>query len=185
LIDNFGEIHMSTINNIAKLVYDNAINAHRDQIEVLGLELEHASGVRAFAAEQAIRERGGWEHLDADLLFEACDELVGNDRLFESYDDGPNPDAGVGFVLGEGCPFMSLEAYLDLHELFGEGWLLLAAVEYASCWGGEELRDDPARKAAELVALAREEFARARATEFECYFTPVKVRVAAALAAKV
>lgn len=110
--------------------------------------------------------------------------MVGEDRLFESYDNGANSNS-TDLVLGDGIPFMSMEAYLDLRELFGEGWLLLAAIEYASRWGGEELRDDPARKAAELVALAREEFTRPRATEFECYFTPVKQRVAAALAAKV
>lgn len=161
---------MSTINNtpassIAKLVYDNAINSHQYEIELLGLELEHASGVRALAAADAIRKHGGRDHFDADLLFDGCDKLVGMERLFESYDDPCNTNP-TDFVLGEGCPFESLDAYLDLHELFGDDWLVLAATEYTARWGSEELRDDPARRAEEMVARAREEFAKACAMKF-------------------
>ncbi len=162
---------MSTINNtpadnLVKMVYDHAINAHRHQIEVLGLELQHASGVRAIAAEEIIRKRGGWGHIDGHLLFDACDELIGNDRLFESYDDSCNPNAGEGFVLGEGCPFMSLEAYLDLHELFGDDWLAIALVQYGASWGDEGLWDHPLQKSAALVDRARDEFDKACTMKF-------------------
>lgn len=163
---------MTTTNasNITKLVYDNAINSHQHQIEVLGLELEHASGVRALAADLAMR-RGGVD--DPDLLFDACDASVGVERLFESYDDPYNTNP-TDFVLGEGCPFTSLDAYLDLYELFGDDWLVLAATEYAAHRGSEELRDDPARRAEEMVARAREEFAKARGVKFGRFCVPLE-----------
>ncbi|ART52227.1 hypothetical protein CBP34_11995 [Acidovorax carolinensis] len=155
------------------MIDTNAINAHQHQIEVLGLELEHASGVRALAARQAMHVSGGRDHFDADLLLEACDALVGNDRLFESYNDEANPNP-TDFVLGDGCPFMSLDAYLDLRELFGGNWLVLAMTEYAARRGSEELRDDPRGKAEELVARALEEYSKARTVEFERFLEPLE-----------
>lgn len=163
------------------IIDTNAITAHQHEIEVLGLELEHASGVRALAAEEAIRKRGkGRDYFDADLLLAACDALVGNDRLFESYNDESNPNP-TEFVLGDGCPFMSFDAYLDLYELFGDDWLLLAMTEYAARWGSEGLRESPAQKAAELVSRAREGFAQARTVGFERFLVPLELREAEAL----
>jgi|SRR5690348_13414911 len=175
---------MANANNITKLVYENVIESHLGQIELVGLELEHASGVRAIAADTAMREHGGRDHFDADLLLEAVDDLVGNDRLFESYNDPCNPNAEKEELeLGQGCPFDSLDAYLDLRELFGAEWLSLTMMEYAKRLAGGELRGAGMMQATEPVRRAREEFERARAAEFECYLAPVKQRVAAAIAA--
>lgn len=173
---------MSNANNITKLVYENVIESHLGQIELVGLELEHASGVRAIAADTAMREHGGREHFDADLLLEAVDDLVGNDRLFESYYSETNSNQ-TDFALGYGLPFESLDAYLDLRELFGKEWLMLTMMEYAKRLAGGELRGAGMMQATEPVRRAREEFERARATEFECYLAPVEQRVAAAIAA--
>lgn len=174
---------MANTNNITKLVYENVIESHLGQIELVGLELEHASGVRAIAADTAMREHGGREHFDADLLLEAVDDLVGNDRLFESYDKEANSNQ-TDFALGYGLPFESLDAYLDLRELFGKEWLMLTMMEYTKRLAEGELCGTGMMQATEPVRRAREEFERARATEFECYLAPVKQRVAAAMAAK-
>lgn len=173
---------MANANNIAKRVYENVMNSHLHQIELVGLELEYASGVRAIAADTAMREHGGREHFDADLLLEAVDDLVGNDRLFESYDSEVNSNQ-TDFALGYGLPFESLDAYLDLRELFGKEWLMLTMMEYAKRLAEGELRGASMMQATEPVRRAREEFERARTTEFECYLAPVKQRVAAAIAA--
>lgn len=149
----------------AKPSHDRGINSRLRELKLLGLELEYASGVRAVAAEQAMSK--GVD--DPDSLFEACDELVGNDRLFESYDDPCNP-APTDLVLGQGCPFASLDAYLKLREQLGKDWLVLALVEYAARLGSGELRRDPARKAKELVARARREYAQARRVKFHRFY---------------
>ncbi|GEM_PF-1201563 len=151
---------------IAQLVYNNAIRSHQEEIELLGLELEYASGVRALAARQAMHESGGREHFDADGLFDAVDGLVGMERLFESYDDPCNTNP-TDFVLGVGCPFESLDAYLDLRELFGRNWLVLAMTEYVAWRGVEGLSSDPRRTAEEMVARALDAYTKAR---------PMKVR---------
>lgn len=170
---------MANANNITKLVYENVINSHLGQIKRVGLELEHASGVRAIAAEQAMRERGGREYFDADELFDAVDELVGNDRLFESYDDEANPNAGnEELKLGYGCPFESLDAYLDLRELFGAEWLMLTMMEYAKRLAEGELRGADMVQATEPVRRAREEYAKARAADFECFEKHTQKRAA-------
>ncbi|CAN7650844.1 hypothetical protein LJR039_005027 [Pseudorhodoferax sp. LjRoot39] len=156
--------HTTSI-NIAKLVYDNTISAHQHHIEMLGLELEHASGVRALAADFLIRKYGE-DHFDEDRLFSYCDALVGNDRLFESHDDEANR-IPTDFVLDVGCPFGSLGSYLALRELLGDNWLLLATIEYAARWGSADLRSDPAEKAALLVERARAAFQQARHAKFE------------------
>jgi hypothetical protein len=149
----------------AKPSREDGINSRLRELKLLGLELEYASGVRAVAAEQAMNKRVD----DPDSLFEACDKLVGNDRMFESYDDRCNPHP-TDFVLGEGCPFDSLEAYLKLREQLGRDWLVLAMVEYAARLGSRELRHDPARRAKELVARARSEYARWRRVPFQRFF---------------
>src|SRR5690606_38183858 len=129
-------------------------------IELVGLEMEHASGVRAIAAEAAMRERGGREHFDADRLYEAVDGLVGHDRLFEAYNAPSNPNFEDGRLeLGQGCPFGSLDAYL--RELFGEEWLSLTMMEYAKRLAEGELRGAGEAQVAELVSRAREEYAKA------------------------
>lgn len=170
---------MANADNITKLVYENVIESHLGQIELVGMELEHASGVRAIAADTAMREHGGREYFCADRLFGAVDELVGNDRLFESYNDPCNPNfENDELELGQGCPFTSLDAYLDLRELFGAEWLALAMIEYIQRIGDEELREGGAQKAVELVSLAREEYAKARAADFACYSKYTKKRAA-------
>ncbi|MDT3489016.1 hypothetical protein ROV93_02245 [Stenotrophomonas maltophilia group sp. msm4] len=170
---------MANANNITKLVYENVIKSHLGQIELVGLELEHASGVRAIAADTAMRERGGREHFDADLLFDAVDKLVGNDRLFESYNDPCNPNAEKEELeLGQGCPFTSLDAYLDLRELFGAEWLTLTMFEYAKRLAEGELRGAGMVQATEPVRRAREEYAKASAADFERFFGHTKKRAA-------
>ncbi|MBV6686360.1 hypothetical protein KV692_00335 [Xanthomonas euvesicatoria pv. physalidis] len=170
---------MANANNITKLVYKNVMNSHLHQIELVGLELEHASGVRAIAAETAMRERGGREHFDADLLFDAVDALVGNDRLFESYNAPCNPNTGnEELELGQGCPFTSLDAYLDLHELFGGEWLALTMMEYAKRVAKGELHGAGMMQATEPVRRAREEYAKARAADFDCFSVQTKKRAA-------
>ncbi|HEP9495771.1 TPA: hypothetical protein VDV68_002737 [Pseudomonas aeruginosa] len=170
---------MANANNITKLVYENVIKSHLGQIELVGLELEHASGVRAIAADAAMRERGGREHFDADLLFDAVDALVGNDRLFESYNDPCNPNAGnEELELGQGCPFTSLDAYLDLRELFGEEWLMLTMMEYAKRLAEGELRGAGMVQATEPVRRAREEYAKARTLDYKCFSEHTKKRAA-------
>jgi len=170
---------MSNANNIAKLVYENVMNTNLREIELVGLEMEHASGVRAIAAEAAMREHGGREHFDADGLYEAVDGLVGHDRLFESYNDPSNPNFEDGSLeLGRGCPFGSLDAYLDLRELFGEEWLSLTMMEYAKRLAEGELRGAGEAQVAELVSRAREEYAKARAADFECSLASNRKRAA-------
>lgn len=170
---------MANANNITKLVYENVIKSHLGQIELVGLELEHASGVRATAADAAMREYGGREHFDADLLFDAVDALVGNDRLFESYNDPCNPNAGnEELELGQGCPFTSLDAYLDLRELFGEEWLMLTMMEYAKRLADGALRGAGMVQATDPVRRAREEYAKARAADFRCFSEYTKKRAA-------
>lgn len=155
---------MSNANNIAELVYENVMNTNLHEIELVGLELEHASGVRAIAAETAMRERGGREHFDADGLYEAVEGLVGHGRLFESYNDPSNPNFEDGELeLGQGCPFDSLDAHLDLRELFGEEWLSLTMMEYAKRLVEGELRGAGEAQVAELVRRAREEYAKREA----------------------
>lgn len=176
---NVANVVHESASNVAKLAYENAIKSHQEDIEMLGLELEYASGVRAVAAEEAIRKRGlGRDYFDADLLLEECDLLVGQARLFESYDDGCNTNP-TDFVLGEGIPFDAFDGYLDLYELFGDNWLVLAATEYAARRENEGVNEDPRRKAEEMVARAREEYAKARATGFEVFFLESNKRRAA------
>jgi hypothetical protein len=170
---------MANANNIAKLVYENVMNSNLYEIELVGLEMEHASGVRAIAAETAMRERGGREHFDADGLYEAIDGLVGHGRLFESYNDPSNPNFEDGELeLGQGCPFKSLDAYLDLRELFGEEWLSLTVMEYAKRLAEGKLHVAGEAQVSELVRRAREEYAQARTVDFECSLASNRKRAA-------
>lgn len=101
--------------------------AIRERIILLGKELhDAASGLRALAAEKLMCER---DISDPDDLFVACEELIGTANLFESYDDPLNIRPGE-LVLGVGCPFPSLEAYIALREEFGEDWVLQAFETY-------------------------------------------------------
>jgi hypothetical protein len=99
----------------------------RERIILLGKELhDAAAGLRALAAEKLMRER---DISDPDDLFVACEELIGTANLFESYDDPLNMRPGE-LVLGVGCPFPSLEAYIALREEFGDDWVLQAFEAY-------------------------------------------------------
>lgn len=124
----------------------------RNHIIVLGKELEFASGIRAMAAEKLMRERG---ITDPDDLLQACEDLVGSAAVFESYDDPLNTKPSE-LVLGRGCPFPSLEAYVALRTHYGNDWLLHASSDYAGGFGSVALRSDPAQQAEDLIGRARD-----------------------------
>lgn len=126
----------------------------RDAIVLLGKELEFASGIRALAADHIIREKG---IDDPDELFHACEELIGSTNLFESYYDGLNTRP-TDFVLGQGCPFLSLNAYMGLADVYGADWISLALTEHAAHHGSIKLRKLAPRNAEEMIDSARERF---------------------------
>jgi len=124
----------------------------RDAIILLGKEFEFASGIRAIAADHIIREKG---IDDPDELFDACEELIGSANLFESYDDALNTRP-TDFVLGQGCPFPSLNAYIELSDVYRADWISLALTEYAAHYGSTELRKFAPRNAEQMIDRARE-----------------------------
>ncbi|HEY4583113.1 MAG TPA: hypothetical protein VIG88_09645 [Lysobacter sp.] len=126
----------------------------RDAIIVLGKEFEFASGIRALAADHIIREKG---IDDPDELFDACEELIGDTNLFESYDDALNTRP-TDFVLGQGCPFLSLNAYLKLADVYRADWISLALIEYAAHYGSTELRKFAPGNAEQMIDRARKRF---------------------------
>ncbi len=126
----------------------------RDAIIVLGKEFEFASGIRALAADHIFREKG---IDDPDELFDACEELIGSVGLFESYDDALNTRP-TDFVLGQGCPFLSLNAYIELAQVYRADWVKLALTEYAANYGSTKLRKHAPRNAEEMIDRARERF---------------------------
>lgn len=128
------------------------IEAIREHLILLGKELEFASGIRALAAEKIMSEQG---ITDPDDLFQACEELVGSPAVFESYDDPLNTKPS-DLVLGRGCPFPSLEAYVALRAHYGNDWLLHALTDYAGGFGSVALRSDPAQQAEDLIGHARD-----------------------------
>lgn len=110
---------------------NNTTAVNLDHIVLLGKELECASGIRALAAEKVMRERG---IDDPDELYSACEDLIGQANLFESYHDEYNPYP-TKLVLGQGCPFRSLDAYIALRENYGEAWVVSALREYVRRFG--------------------------------------------------
>ena len=110
---------------------NNTVDVNLDHIALLGKELEFASGIRALAAEKVMRERG---INDPDELFSACEDLIGQANLFESYSDTLNRYP-TRLVLGQGCPFRSLDAYIALREHYGELWVVSALKEYVQRFG--------------------------------------------------
>ena len=117
----------------------------RQHIVIFGKELEFATGIRAMAAEKIMRERG---IMDSDDLFIACEDMIEGANLFESYDSPANKYPSE-LVLGRGCPFPSIEAYIALREHYGEEWPLLAMKQYAAHHGTVKLgkdADDNARE---------------------------------------
>ncbi|MCD9029316.1 hypothetical protein LDO26_14025 [Luteimonas sp. BDR2-5] len=123
----------------------------RDAIVLLGKEFEFASGIRALAADHIICEKG---INDPDELFDACEELIGSTNLFESYDDALNTRP-TDFVLGQGCPFLSLNAYIELADVYGADWISLALTEYAAHYGSVKLRKLAPRNAEEMIDRSR------------------------------
>lgn len=123
----------------------------RDAIVLLGKEFEFASGIRALAADHIVREKG---INDPDELFDACEELIGSTNLFESYDDALNTRP-TDFVLGQGCPFLSLNAYIELADVYGADWISLALTEYAAHYGSVKLRKLAPRNAEEMIDRGR------------------------------
>ncbi|EMM8314764.1 hypothetical protein RCP99_001338 [Pseudomonas aeruginosa] len=130
----------------------NTIEAIREHLVLLGKELEFASGIRALAAEKIMSEQG---ITDPDDLFQACEDLIGSAAVFESYDDPLNTKPS-DLVLGRGCPFPSLEAYVALRNHYGNDWLLHASTDYATDFGSVSLRCDPAQQAEKLIGSARD-----------------------------
>lgn len=126
----------------------------RDAIILLGKEFEFVSGIRALAADHIFREKG---IDDPDELFDACEELIGSPSLFESYDDALNMRP-TEFVLGQGCPFLSLNAYVELAQVYRADWVKLALTEYAANYGSTKLRKHAPRNAEEMIDRARERF---------------------------
>jgi len=132
----------------------NMIESVRSEIVLLGKELEFASGIRAVAAEQVIE--GGVS--DPDEMYSALEKIIVTDQLFESYRD-PMNSQNLGFFLGEGVPFTSLDAYIGLHDHYGSEWLLLAMTDYCAHFGCVELRSDPEQFAKDYLERARDNFA--------------------------
>ena len=130
----------------------NTIEAIREHLVLLGKELEFASGIRALAAEKIMNEQG---ITDPDDLFQACEDLVGSAAVFESYDDPLNTKPS-DLVLGRGCPFPSLEAYVALRKHYGNDWLLHASTDYATDFGSVALRSAPAQQVEDLIGSARD-----------------------------
>ncbi|WP_222910011.1 hypothetical protein [Pseudomonas sp. DNDY-54] len=127
------------------------IAAIRNQIVLLGKELEFASGIRAVAAEQ--RMKGGVS--GPDMLFDLLEKTICSDQLFESYHDPLNGEEG-DLVLGEGVPFPSLEAYIALHAHYGKEWLAHAMTDYCAHFGSVELRSDPEQFAKDYLERSRD-----------------------------
>ena len=123
----------------------------RQHIVIFGKELEFATGIRAMAAEKIMRERG---IMDPDDLFIACEDLIEGANLFESYDSPANTYPSE-LVLGQGCPFPSIEAYIALREHYGDEWPLLAMKQYAAHHGTVKLGKDADDNARKLLDRAR------------------------------
>lgn len=134
---------MNTPNTITEAI--------RNHIVTLGNEIEFATGIRAVAAERLMAESG---IADPDMLFQACEELIGTVNLFESYDDPLNSEPGE-LVLGEGLPFRSLEAYIALLEHFGPQWLGWSMALYVEHHATLKLGKDAKSSARKLLDRAR------------------------------
>ncbi len=86
---------------------NSTIDSIREHVVTLGNELEFATGIRAIAAERLMAER---DIHDPEMLYQACEELIGTVNLFESYDDPLNTEPGE-LVLGQGLPFLNAESF--------------------------------------------------------------------------
>jgi len=137
---------------------NNNIEVSRETIVLLGKEFEFASGVRATVASKLMQE-SAFE--DSCALFEYVEEAIGSAYLFESYDDPLNTRGGE-LVLGQGCPFPSLDAYIALEQHYGDQWLALALADYAAHHGSLSLRSDPQGSAEALIERAKGRTAEAR-----------------------
>lgn len=96
-------------------------------IDLVGREFQSSSAVRAIAGASGITSGA----LDPEALFEHCQQLIGYDANFEGYLDGYIGDPTWEELpeeeplFGYGIPFTSYEAYIELHEHFGDNWLSL------------------------------------------------------------
>ncbi len=130
---------------------NSTIDSIREHVVTLGNELEFATGIRAIAAERLMAER---DIHDPEMLYQACEELIGTVNLFESYDDPLNTEPGE-LVLGQGLPFRSMEAYIALREQFGSQWLTQAMELYVESHGTIKLGRDRESCARKLLDRAR------------------------------
>jgi len=129
----------------------NTTESIRKHVVVFGKALEFATGIRAMAAEKLMRERG---ITDPEELFQACEELIGAANLFESYSHPLNAYPN-DLVLGQGCPFPSLEAYIGLREHYGNEWPMLAMKHYVKHYGTIKLGRDVRESTHKLLDRAQ------------------------------
>jgi hypothetical protein len=126
--------------------------AIRNQIVLLGKELEFASGIRAVAAYHFLKSGFSADiRDDVDEMFKELEHLIGEAAMYESYVYGQE-------LLVEGCtvPFPSLEAYLALNDHYGCDWLELAMIDYCAHFGSVELRSNPEQFAKDYLERARD-----------------------------
>lgn len=134
---------MNTPNTITEVI--------RNHIVTVGNEIEFATGIRAIAAERFMES---CDISDPDMLFDACEGLIGTINLYESYDDPLNTEPGE-LVLGEGLPFRSLEAYIALREHFGPKWLGWSMALYVEHHATLKLGKDTKSSGRKLIERAR------------------------------
>lgn len=117
----------------------------RRHIQLVGREIEHCTGIRAIAVAHGVDPSAMKDQYE---LFDACEAMIGSEYLFEGYRK-PHGYIQQGPILGRGFPFPSLEAYIDLRELYGNDWLFRALADYAAHFGPYKYKkhgDDIARK---------------------------------------
>ena len=116
--------------DIKTLTIEDLIQANIEHCEVLGWELEYTRALRAISAKRGI-EAG---ITDPDELTRFCIDDIGEEEfntVLEKDDDG---EITTLTEEGDGAPYV--RSYLALHRLFGEDWMIKAALahfEYVRC----------------------------------------------------
>jgi len=121
----------------------------QQSIILLGRELHFASGTRAVAAAEVIRNDGS---TTVEGLFEALEASLPSPWLFESY---TGFERGPHLALGRSLPLPSIAAYVALHNHFGSDWLVQALTQYAQFFGPQEWRKTPEQFARKLIERAQ------------------------------
>lgn len=98
----------------------------KQHIDLVAQEIYNSTGARVMAAATCIAE--GVDDAPDDL-YEHVLALIGYDATFEGYFDRERyltePKEGE-LCFGHGIPFNAFEAYIALHDHFGEDWLALS-----------------------------------------------------------